>query len=921
MAVSLRRLLMIPFVLQVLAITGLVGYLSYRSGQRAVQAMAYQLMEEMDHRVSAQLATALQLPHTLTQMNAQIIATDLPQADGLDRLEDHFRKQIQAFPQVTTLAVTTPTGDTLEVLRPPQGEPITRYRSLLEPDRPFPRDPGERSQTTRLDLIPDSPLVLPPAADSWYRQIQARQGFWQPMAALHCVADSPCVAMVWFQPVYDQRGVFSGISSAGVLLSELSQVLQQVMGQREGQVILLRTNGNLVATSTGETVLSAPPVGDLGPDAPSQYRLLPWTDSEHALTRAAVQQLMDSHVQLSHLKDSTFTTFRFNSQAYFLHASPLDGELHWLTVTVMPSQAFMADISANLRRTLLFCVMALMGSIGLGIWTAETIAKPILALQRATEAFAQEATFLPPGQPSHIQEVDALRQRFDDMVRQLVHSLQTLRHREDTLAIFLDGVPVGISVHGPDGQMLFLNHKGQQLLPDGILPSKLAELSEDYHLYRANTEEYYPVEDLPVARGLRGQPAHAEDLDLMVQGRRIPLEVHTIPVFDDQGQVRYCIAAFQDITERRQIETLRATYERQLEQRVAQQTASIARGNATKQALINAIPDLLIRLGKDGIPREIYNMDAVHWLGNKALAQQQSMYHGLPPALADQRRCAIEAALTTGNSQHQEYEIVVDGQTYWEEARIVPVTPDEVLVVVRDMSDRHRVDRLKDEFIAMVSHELRTPLTAMRGALGILESGVLQDRPDKAQQMLHVSLTNTDRLIRMVSDILDLERLASGQVKLAKQDYPAPLLVQQAIESVEALALGAHITLHSEVVPATVWVAPDKIVQTLVNLLSNAIKFSPADSHIWIRLTWHDPETVCFSVADQGRGIPADQQALIFDRFWQVDASDSRQGGGTGLGLAICKTIVTQHGGEIWVESTLEKGSTFFVTLPAQGYD
>jgi len=136
------------------------------------------------------------------------------------------------------------------------------------------------------------------------------------------------------------------------------------------------------------------------------------------------------------------------------------------------------------------------------------------------------------------------------------------------------------------------------------------------------------------------------------------------------------------------------------------------------------------------------------------------------------------------------------------------------------------------------------------------------------------------------------------------------------MESVEALALDAHITLHSDVIPAVVWAAPEQIVQTLLNLISNAIKFSPADSHIWIRLTWHSPSTVCFSVTDQGRGIPADQHERIFDRFQQVDASDSRQGGGTGLGLAICKTIITQHGGEIWVESTLGKGSTFFFTLP-----
>lgn len=918
MAVSLRRLLIIPFVIQVLGITGLVGYLSYRSGQRAVQEIARQLMEEMDQRVAAQLATYLQLPHILTQINAQsFLATPL-QTEAFSHLEIQFLQQIDQFSEVTVLSMATPHGSALEVSRQPEGHTVIRYHDITADHDFLYSYPGNASGTHRLSLDEAGAyhVNLDPAENTWYRRLgHTNWGGWQPIVALHQAPHHPLLAMMRVQPVYDSHGELRGISSAGVLLSELSQVLQQIMDQHDGQVIVLKTNGNLVATSTGESVLSVTTV-EGSANAPIQYRLLPWTESQHDLTRAAVQRLVDDYIYLSNVKKPTFATLRFQSQTYFLHVSPIETDLNWLMVTVMPSQAFMADIAANLRRTALFCALALLGSIGFGIWTAETITKPILALQRAAEAFAQETAFLPPSQPSHIKEVDALRQQFDEMVRQLVNSLQALRHREDTLVIFLDRIPVGISVHGPDGTMLFLNHKGEDLLSMGILPSKLADLPKDYGFYRAGTEDPYPVEDMPVAKGLRGQAAYAEDIDVVREGRRVPLEVHAIPVLNSRGQVRYCIAAFQDISERRQVETLRATAKCELERQVAEQTASIARGNATKQALINAIPDLLMRLGRDGIPREIYNIDAVHWLGDRELALQQPMYSELPPALAAARQHAMEVALATGMPQRHEYEVVVDGQTYWEEARIVPVTPDEVLVVVRDISDRHRVDRIKDEFIAMVSHELRTPLTAIRGALGILDSGVLQNRPDSIQHMLHVSLTNTDRLIRLVGDTLDLERLTSGKVKLVMQEYPAPLLIQQAMESVEALALDAHITLHSDVIPAVVWAAPEQIVQTLLNLISNAIKFSPADSHIWIRLTWHSPSTVCFSVTDQGRGIPADQHERIFDRFQQVDASDSRQGGGTGLGLAICKTIITQHGGEIWVESTLGKGSTFFFTLP-----
>jgi signal transduction histidine kinase len=923
MAVSLRTLLIVPFVLQVLGITGLVGYLSYRSGQRAVQDIVSQLMVDMGHRVEASLETYLQLPQTITRMNAQVMTTDQGQGLSFEHLETHFLQQVQSFPEITQITVTTPTEEFLGVSRLANGDTMIRHRNITRQDDSFYyyQAKADGQNRRQLTTYADDHLHLDPPRDAWYREASGTpKGLWQLMVTLHQGPDQPLLAMVRSQPVYDPRGELKGISSAGVLLPELGQVLQQVMYPREGQVILLTTNGILVATSTEEPLLFTEEEGDFPPDAPVYYRQLAWYQSDNALTKAAVQHLVDQYYRLGNIQSPTFFTFWFESRPYFLHARPMEGDLDWLMVTAIPSHEFMATIYANLTRTLLFCALALLGSTGLGMWTAEIITKPILDLQRATESFSLDATSLPPSQPSHIKEVDALRQQFDEMVWQLMNSLQTLRHREDTLAIFLDGIPVGISVHDTDGRILFLNYKGQQLLPKGILPSRLADLPKDYGLYLAGTEELYPVKDLPVAQGLRGNAAYTDNLEIDIEGRRTPLEVHTIPVFGDRGHIRYCITAFQDITERRQAEALRANYERELEQQVAEQTASIAQGNATKQALINAIPDLLMRLGRDGIPLEIYNLETANWIGDKGTAHLQSMYEALPPAIAAERRHCIEVALTMGSIQRQEYEIMVDGQTYWEEARIVPVTEDEVLVVVRDMSERHKIDRLKDEFIAMVSHELRTPLTAIRGALGILDSGVLHNRPDKAQHMLNVSLTNTDRLIRMVNDILNLERLTSGKVKLVKEDCSVSQLMTQAVEGVEALALDSDIHIRLCSLPATLWADPDAIVQTLVNLLSNAIKFSPAGSEIWLRAEPLSPTTIQFSVADQGRGIPADQCEMIFDRFQQVDVSDSRQRGGTGLGLAICKNIIAQHGGEIWAESVLGKGSTFYFTLPTRPY-
>ena len=234
----------------------------------------------------------------------------------------------------------------------------------------------------------------------------------------------------------------------------------------------------------------------------------------------------------------------------------------------------------------------------------------------------------------------------------------------------------------------------------------------------------------------------------------------------------------------------------------------------------------------------------------------------------------------------------------------------------------------------MISHELRTPLTSIRGALGILSSGIYANRPEKAQHMLEIALNNSDRLVRLINDILDLERLQSGKVELVMQSCQIADLMQQAIDSVQAIADQSAITLSLTPLSATIWAAPDTIVQTLTNLLSNAIKFSFPGSTVWLKAEvtgvgeWErgsvedggdrtpSPLFLLLSVTDQGRGIPADKLDIIFEQFQQVDVSDSRKKGGTGLGLAICKNIVQQHGGKIWVESRMGHGSTFYVSLP-----
>lgn len=261
----------------------------------------------------------------------------------------------------------------------------------------------------------------------------------------------------------------------------------------------------------------------------------------------------------------------------------------------------------------------------------------------------------------------------------------------------------------------------------------------------------------------------------------------------------------------------------------------------------------------------------------------------------------------------------VDGSSFPVEYTATPVGNDDdvvkCVVVLRDISERRALEKAKDEFISLVSHELRTPLTSIRGSLGLLAGGAVGDIPPSAKRMIDIAAGNTDRLVRLINDILDIERMESGKASLERDERNVGDLIVQAVDEMRGAATAGKVVLVPQPMDIAVWADGDRIVQTLANLIGNAIKFSPEGGEVTVSATTNGTEAVLF-VSDHGRGIPPEKLDAVFGRFQQVDASDSREKGGTGLGLAICQSIVQQHEGRIWVESTVDVGSTFLFSLP-----
>jgi PAS domain S-box-containing protein len=255
------------------------------------------------------------------------------------------------------------------------------------------------------------------------------------------------------------------------------------------------------------------------------------------------------------------------------------------------------------------------------------------------------------------------------------------------------------------------------------------------------------------------------------------------------------------------------------------------------------------------------------------------------------------------------------------EVSVSPVTlrgRPRFLAVMRDVTERRQVDQMKTEFVSTVSHELRTPLTSISGSLGLIAGGAAGELPERARRLIDIARSNCSRLIRLINDILDIEKIESGRMVMSIKPLQLAELLGQAIEANRAFAASHNVKIENDPIPqdATILGDEDRMMQVLTNLLSNAAKFSPENGIVRVSVAPLD-RRYRISVADHGPGIPEEFRERIFSKFAQADASDSRQKGGTGLGLSIVRQIVERLGGSVSFDSTPGQGATFHVDLPA----
>ncbi|CAD0229808.1 Histidine kinase (fragment) [Planktothrix agardhii] len=440
--IPLRLLLIVPFVLQIVGAVGLVGYLSYRSGKKAVEDMAKSLMVEIGDRIDQNLNSYLQKSVEVTRNNAEAAKLGVLNYHDLPAVKRYFWQQSEIFNDISIWLIATEQKTILIVDRQDKLSPFVRIKDKSNNynwDNYLTDNKGNYLKLIRRSTTYD-PHKDPPK-NPWYGATKnAGRELWRLVVA-RVQNDNPKLLAAYLLPFYDQNNKFQGVMSCSIPLAQLGDFLKELKIGKTGQAFILENNGLLIGTSADETPFVPSLVSSLKSDKekddPNQYRLKA-VNSHEEMTRKTTKKLLEYFGGLEQIKTKQELSFTDNGKRYFVQVVPFHGQkdLDWLTVIVIPETDFMAEIQANARWTILLCGLTLLVATAIGILTARWITKPILQLSQVSQALAlgkwQESGIKNGSiEIQSITEVATLADSFNSMAEQLQTSFETLENRVD----------------------------------------------------------------------------------------------------------------------------------------------------------------------------------------------------------------------------------------------------------------------------------------------------------------------------------------------------------------------------------------------------------------------------------------------------------------------------------------------------------
>ncbi|MGJ5629451.1 ATP-binding protein [Nostoc sp. CALU 1950] len=864
----LRYVLIVPFILQIFGAVGLVGYLSYQNGQKAVKELATQLENEICDRIEQHLDSYLITPKQINQINLDAVELGLLNLSDFETTGNYFWKQMQVF-NVGYNNFANPKGEFIGIERLDNGtfliNEVTEKNGI---GKLYIYNSDRKGNRRQLQQVKN----YDPRVEAWYADaVKSGKPVW---SKIYQWEDKPEILSISSSyPVYDKTNQLIGVIGADLILSQIGNFLAKLNANRSGRTFILERSGLIVASSTSE-----PPYTIINGEVKRRSAL----DSQNSLIRLTTQSLIKRFDSLGFVVGKQQLTFSADGMHYFVQVKSWKDELglDWLIVVVIPEGEFMEQINANTRITILLCIVAFLVATRIGILTARWVIKPILQLNTSAKKIAKgEWEQTPEIQRSD--ELGELAKSFETMAKQLQASFSTLEAKnaqmqvlnealsqsQSRLTQFLEAMPVGVFIIDAEGEPYYTNQIGQQILGQGAIAEVSTEkLSEVYQAYLVGTDQLYPSDRMPVLRALLGESTRVDDMEIRCCDKIIPIEVLGKPIYDESGNLAFAIATFFDITQRKQTEKLLAEYNRTLEAQVKKRTEEfqqvIEQLQTTQEELIQS--QEIAAQEQQAAVREAARSAAANLAKSEFLA---NMSHEL--------RTPLNAILGFTQVMSRDYSLSGEHQ---ENLAIINRAGEHLLNLINDILEMSKIEagritlnRSSFDLIHLLKN--LEELFHLRAASKNLELQFeyTQDIPkyietdeNKLCQVLINLLGNAIKFTDIGTVILRV-KLGAGDWGLGTGDW----------------GLGTGDWGLGEIIEEV----------SSQSLIPN-------------------PQSLIFEVQDTGCGITPQEIDLLFEAFEQTEIGKKSQQG-TGLGLAISRKYVQLMGGDITVSSMPGIGSTF----------
>jgi PAS domain S-box-containing protein len=812
--VPLRTVLIVPFVFQIVGTVGLVGYLSARNGQEAIEDLAYQLMDQVDHGVEQNLQHYLDVPKHINQSLAAAIHTGVLNWKNFSGLERYFAQQLQAYDTVSNVAIATEQKEFLSVEKSLASDALiirvlnqsTNYAfHYYAADRQ-----GKRIKLTKVrnDYNPHND---PPQGRPWYRVAQqAGQAIWLPVVNLSQGVDHPILTMVNFLPFLDSDGNFQGVLAASLYLPQFTSFLESLEVGRTGQVFIIDRQGLLIASSTGETPFKPQLNSDYRENLNPQEWRLAAQNSRNPLTQASLNFVLTQIDNFDQIQQKRKFKFDFNHEHYFLQVHPISEQsgLDWLIITVVSEADFMKQIYANTRMSILLCITALIGAVGIGILTARWVTKPILFLNNSAKKLAQ-GEWDKPIEIERDDEVGELSNSFNQMAAYLQQSFAELNNLNEALdknerklrGIFNQTFQF-IGTLSLDGILLEVNQTALDFAGLQLADVIGKPFCECY--WWTISKKTQAQLRIAIKRACKGAFVRYE-VDVLGAGDRVfTIDFSLKPIFDQNGKVEFLISEGRDITQRKQAQKILANYNRTLEAQVATRTAELADAN---QQLKREIAERQLLGGKlysstqqvrtifESITDIVLIIDAqksIQIIPTKMISEDTtspSLLNSIVEQFFQQEQsegswfAQVQQVLDNQQSINFDYNLRIDNQEVWFTACVSPLLDDSVVWVARDITERKRVEQeLRDSkhFIEQIANNspqllyLFNPTTGSDLYINRQSIDILGYTPEEILQrgaQFFLEVLHPDDLLLLERNLIYWETAVDGEILLTESRF------------------------------------------------------------------------------------------------------------------------------------------------------